>query len=185
MTEPMSLSRSASNIKTSLSSSTTRMRATGPEGLPDSTSPTASIRISLPEAGHRAAVNFADLVTAVSGTDFTERLGVFAVGLRSEQAGWAFRELPRPDRGVDAHIEARTDGRPDGRLLALQIQSGESRFRHRISGGGASTSTRPTSPGRTSRHGFASCAGSPNTAVLSPFGQAPTARQPAAPSGSR
>ena len=69
------------------------------------------------------------------GTDLTERLGVFAVGLRSEQAGWAFRELPRPDRGVDAHIEARTDGRPDGRLLALQIKSGESRFRQQIPGG--------------------------------------------------
>jgi hypothetical protein len=69
------------------------------------------------------------------GTDLTERLGVFAVGLRSEQAGWAFRELPRPDRGVDAHIEARTDGRPDGRLLALQIKSGESQFRHPIPGG--------------------------------------------------
>jgi hypothetical protein len=69
------------------------------------------------------------------GTDLTERLGVFAVGLRSEQAGWAFRELPRPDRGVDAHIEARTDGRPDGRLLALQIKSGESQFRQRVPGG--------------------------------------------------
>ncbi len=74
-------------------------------------------------------------MTGVSSTDLTERLGVFAVGLRSEQAGWAFRELPRPDRGVDAHIEARADGRPDGRLLALQIKSGESRFRQRIHGG--------------------------------------------------
>ncbi len=71
----------------------------------------------------------------MSNTDLTERLGVFAVGLRSEQAGWAFRELPRPDRGVDAHIEARTDGRPDGRLLALQIKSGESQFQQSIPGG--------------------------------------------------
>jgi hypothetical protein len=71
----------------------------------------------------------------VPGTDLTERLGVFAVGLRSEQARWAFRELPRPDRGVDAHIEACLDGRPDGRLLALQIKSGESRFRQPIPGG--------------------------------------------------
>lgn len=69
------------------------------------------------------------------GTDLTERLGIFAVGLRSEQAGWAFRELPRPDRGVDAYIEARTDGRPDGRLLGLQIKSGESQFRQPILGG--------------------------------------------------
>jgi hypothetical protein len=68
-------------------------------------------------------------------TDLKERLGVLAVGLRSEQAGWAFRELPRPDRGVDAHIEARTDGRPDGRLLALQIKSGESYFRQPVTGG--------------------------------------------------
>jgi hypothetical protein len=72
---------------------------------------------------------------AVPDTDATERLGVFAVGLRAERAGWAFRELPRPDRGVDAHIEARTDGRPDGRLLALQIKSGESQFRQRVPGG--------------------------------------------------
>jgi hypothetical protein len=70
----------------------------------------------------------------VPGTDPTERLGVFAVGVRAEQAGWAFRELPRPDRGVDAHIEARTDGRPDGRLLALQIKSGESQFRQLVPG---------------------------------------------------
>lgn len=74
-------------------------------------------------------------VTAMPATDLTERLGVFAVGLRSEQAGWTFRELPRPDVGVDAHIEARTDGRPDGRLLALQIKSGESQFQHPIPGG--------------------------------------------------
>ena len=38
----------------------------------------------------------------------------------------------RPDRGVDAHIEGRTDGRPDGRLLALQIKSGESHFQHYV-----------------------------------------------------
>ncbi len=68
-------------------------------------------------------------------TDPTERLGVFAIAFRSEQAGWVFRELPRPDRGVDAHIEGRTDGRPDGRLLALQIKSGESHFQHPIPGG--------------------------------------------------
>lgn len=68
-------------------------------------------------------------------TDPIERLGVFAVGLRAEQAGWAFREMPRPDRGVDALIEARTDGRPDGRLLGLQIKSGESGFQRPMSGG--------------------------------------------------
>jgi len=71
----------------------------------------------------------------VPDTDPIERLGVFAIAFRSEQAGWVFRELPRPDRGVDAHIEGRTDGRPDGRLLALQIKSGESHFQHPIPGG--------------------------------------------------
>lgn len=43
--------------------------------------------------------------------------------------------VARPDRGVDAQIEGRTDGFPDGRLLALQIKSGESYFRHEVPGG--------------------------------------------------
>jgi len=71
----------------------------------------------------------------MGSSDETEREGVLAVGVFAEQAGWMFRELPRPDRGIDAQLEGRTEGLPDGRLLALQIKSGGSHFKHRISGG--------------------------------------------------
>jgi hypothetical protein len=71
----------------------------------------------------------------MSQGDSTERTGVMTVGLLSEQAGWAFREQPRPDRGIDAQLEGRTNGLPDGRLIGLQIKSGPSHFKQRIAGG--------------------------------------------------
>jgi hypothetical protein len=43
--------------------------------------------------------------------------------------------MPRPDQGIDALLEGRTNGLPDGRLLALQIKSGESHFRQAVPGG--------------------------------------------------
>lgn len=58
-----------------------------------------------------------------------------AVGLLAEQASWAFREQPRPDRGIDAQLEGRTNGKPDGRMIGLQIKSGISHFKQKIAGG--------------------------------------------------
>jgi len=67
--------------------------------------------------------------------DHTERRGVLHVGALAEDAGWFFREQPRPDRGIDAHVEGSTGQLPDGRLIALQIKSGTSYFDDPIDGG--------------------------------------------------
>jgi hypothetical protein len=65
----------------------------------------------------------------MASTVQTERLGIAAVDKILTSAGWFFRELPLPDEGVDAQVESATDdGRPSGRLLALQIKSGPSWF---------------------------------------------------------
>ncbi len=71
----------------------------------------------------------------MSANDHTERRGVLHIGALAEDAGWFFREQPRPDRGIDAHVEGSTDRRPDGRLIALQIKSGTSYFDDPIDGG--------------------------------------------------
>jgi hypothetical protein len=44
------------------------------------------------------------------------------------ELGWIFRNQPENDYGIDAHIEVRRDGHATGRLIALQIRSGASRF---------------------------------------------------------
>ncbi|MBJ8342080.1 DUF4365 domain-containing protein [Antrihabitans sp. YC3-6] len=41
---------------------------------------------------------------------------------------WIFREQKTSDYGVDAHVETRENGEATGRLLALQIKTGESYF---------------------------------------------------------
>lgn len=57
------------------------------------------------------------------------RIGVFAVGsIVSEELKWIFREQPIEDYGIDAHIEVCLDGKPTGRLIAVQIKCGESWF---------------------------------------------------------
>jgi hypothetical protein len=60
----------------------------------------------------------------------TDRTGVHLIGARVEyELNWLFRELPINDFGVDAHIEQCIDGRPTGKLIGLQIKSGDSYFR--------------------------------------------------------
>jgi tetratricopeptide (TPR) repeat protein len=60
----------------------------------------------------------------------TERTGVHSVGVRVEDGlNWLFRELPVNDFGVDAHIEQCIADRPTGKLIGVQIKSGESYFR--------------------------------------------------------
>lgn len=59
----------------------------------------------------------------------TARTGVYAVGgIVEYELGWIFREQPIEDYGIDAQIEVCLEGKPTGRLLAIQIKSGESWF---------------------------------------------------------
>ena len=46
-----------------------------------------------------------------------------------DQLGWIVRPQLHADKGIDAHIEVVQDGKATGRLLALQVKSGESWFR--------------------------------------------------------
>ena len=65
-----------------------------------------------------------------------ERLGIAAVAMRVAGAEWFFREQPLPDEGVDAQIEgADAKGRPNGRLLGVQVKSGPSYFKNPTKGG--------------------------------------------------
>ncbi|RYY02212.1 MAG: DUF4365 domain-containing protein [Gammaproteobacteria bacterium] len=58
-----------------------------------------------------------------------ERNGVYAVAKAiTENLGWIFRELTKPDIGIDAHIEICEYNQTTGKILALQIKSGESYF---------------------------------------------------------
>jgi len=43
--------------------------------------------------------------------------------------GWMWREQPLLDRGIDGHIEICEDGKPTGKLIAVQSKGGESYFR--------------------------------------------------------
>lgn len=76
-------------------------------------------------------------MSSTRDTAGTSRIGVLAIGLLVEKAlGWAFREQPVNDVGIDAHAEARTkDGKLSGRLVALQIKAGPSYFGEEVSGG--------------------------------------------------
>jgi hypothetical protein len=63
-------------------------------------------------------------------------IGVTNVKLAVEsELGWLFREQPSDDYGIDAHIELVDDEEVSGRLLALQIKSGQSWFREKGPGG--------------------------------------------------
>ncbi|MEU9382489.1 DUF4365 domain-containing protein [Streptomyces sp. NPDC048279] len=83
-------------------------------------------------------------MTTVRPTHLVDRAGVSAVSLlAATELGWLFREQETSDVGVDAHLEvvtgasiaARTTGTPTGRLLAVQIKSGESQFTAVAEGG--------------------------------------------------
>lgn len=60
----------------------------------------------------------------------TEREGVSTVQLIiSQKLGWIFREQPVEDYGIDAHIEVRGNSYPTGKLIGVQIKSGNSYFK--------------------------------------------------------
>jgi hypothetical protein len=68
----------------------------------------------------------------VPASKTTERIGLSAVAQKFERDfGWSFREQPINDTGVDAQVEVVQQGVSTGRLLALQVKSGESYFRER------------------------------------------------------
>lgn len=59
----------------------------------------------------------------------TEREGVSTVQLIvSQKLGWIFREQPIEDYGVDAHIEVMGKSYPTGKLIGVQIKSGNSYY---------------------------------------------------------
>jgi hypothetical protein len=68
----------------------------------------------------------------MESTALSERAGVHAVGhIFVTELGWFFREQSVSDFGIDAEVEIAENGKPIGRLLALQIKSGPSFFRKR------------------------------------------------------
>jgi Domain of unknown function (DUF4365) len=68
-------------------------------------------------------------------TSRTERIGVAATQLIFEKLGWIFREQPIEDYGIDAHVEVVESNLATGKLIALQIKSGKSYFKEKISDG--------------------------------------------------
>lgn len=69
--------------------------------------------------------------------DQTARMGVYLVGLQAEGIGWIFREQPIEDQGIDGHLEMAEPlsmgsgsgyRRGTGRLIAVQIKTGDSWF---------------------------------------------------------
>jgi|GEM_PF-5820692 len=62
--------------------------------------------------------------------------GVTTVGrIFNREFKWIFREQQKADMGIDAHVEICDGGHPSGRLIALQIKSGESWFKEQTSEG--------------------------------------------------
>lgn len=59
----------------------------------------------------------------------TEQLGIIeSFRIFASEFKWIFREQPIIDMGIDAHIELVDDGNPTGKLIALQIKTGDSYF---------------------------------------------------------
>lgn len=59
----------------------------------------------------------------------TEQLGIIeSYRIFVSDFEWIFREQPIVDMGIDAHIELVDNGNPTGKLIALQIKTGESYF---------------------------------------------------------
>lgn len=63
-----------------------------------------------------------------------ERMGISFCGYKAEEKGWMFREQPIDDIGIDAHMEITDKDGKARQLVALQIKSGESYFKHNKEG---------------------------------------------------
>ena len=59
----------------------------------------------------------------------TERLGIYKCGEIFEKMGFIFREQKDCDYGIDAIIERKDEKYPSGKLIAVQIKSGDSYFK--------------------------------------------------------
>lgn len=60
-----------------------------------------------------------------------ERIGVAAVMMAMAKGGQIWRETPHSDIGIDGQIEhVGAEGKVTGRILAVQVKSGESFFKH-------------------------------------------------------
>lgn len=59
----------------------------------------------------------------------TERLGLSALEYYFSERGWLFREQMTHDYGIDAHVEIFNGNYPTGKIIAIQIKSGESFFK--------------------------------------------------------
>lgn len=57
-----------------------------------------------------------------------ERMGVSTIEKIINKMGMIFREQPIDDYGIDAQIEIVEDNYPTGKLIGVQIKSGESFF---------------------------------------------------------
>ena len=62
------------------------------------------------------------------------RIGVAAISLIFEKMGFAFREQPIEDYGIDAIVEERAEKGLTGKLIGVQIKSGTSFFHERRNG---------------------------------------------------
>ena len=65
----------------------------------------------------------------------TGRIGVAGTALLFERLGWIFREQPTEDYGIDAHVEVVESNTATGKLIALQIKSGNSWFKEKTTDG--------------------------------------------------
>lgn len=59
----------------------------------------------------------------------TERMGVYACAEAFERNNFIFREQPIADYGIDALIETKEGNSATGKMIAIQIKSGESYFK--------------------------------------------------------
>jgi hypothetical protein len=65
----------------------------------------------------------------MSNKDLLADEGVYSVGrVFQKELKWIFRDQPKADHGIDAHVEVCNSGTPSGQLVAVQIKSGESFF---------------------------------------------------------
>lgn len=66
----------------------------------------------------------------MSDKDLLADQGVYSVGrVFQKELKWIFRDQPKADHGIDAHVEVCNNGTPSGQLVAVQIKSGESFFK--------------------------------------------------------
>jgi hypothetical protein len=61
-------------------------------------------------------------------TPRTDRLGLGELTLLFGSVGWLFREQPFEDIGIDAQVEILENNLPTGKIIAIQVKSGESYF---------------------------------------------------------